>query len=203
MAQNILMKADGLSRRRIEEAARKILFDFSPNAVTSLKMLDIEKMFEQYLPNRFGIETCYEEMSHGIHGYTDPTELRCAVAISLIDSKDLPTVRFGRSTIGHEIGHAILHAHQFRRKKAASAFMHDDEHASQYLFRKSEIAVYENPEWQAWEFCKSLFVPRIAVEKAIADGCSIRDLSEITNLNPAFIESRLRGLKMLDRVRAF
>lgn len=203
MAQNIVMKADGLSKRKIEDAARKVLFDFSPNSVTSLKMLDIEKMFENYVPKRFGINTGYEEMNAGIHGYTDPSALRSAVAISLIDSKDLPTVRFGRSTIGHEVAHAILHAHQFRRKKAESTFLHDDAHLSKYLFRKTEVAVYENPEWQAWEFCKSLFMPRVAVESAVADGCSVRDISEIINLNPAFVESRLRGLKMLDRVRAF
>ncbi len=203
MTDCVVMKAEGLSRRKIEKAAQQVLSDFAPGSITSLKMLDIEKMFEQYIPRRFGVETVYEELSSGIHGYTDPVGLKSSVAVNLIDSKDLPTVRFGRSTIGHEIGHVALHVFQFRRRKGDAKFLHNDEHFSAFLFRKDEVAVYENPEFQAWEFCKSIFMPRIAVENAVDEGCSVRDIAEIINLNPAFVESRLRNLRMLGRVRAF
>jgi hypothetical protein len=96
-----------------------------------------------------------------------------------------------------------LHVPQFRRRDSVSRFLHDDSHEAKFLFRKVEVEIYESPEWQAWEFCKSIFMPRIAVENAVDEGCSVRDISEIINLNPAFVESRLRNLRMLGRVRAF
>jgi hypothetical protein len=199
----LIMKANPLSRRKIEYAARQILNDFSTDAAASLVRIDIERMFEHYIPKRFGIETAYEELSEGIHGYTDPGRMRSVVALSLVDTEDEPTRRFGRSTIGHEIGHAVLHTAQFNKKKAAARFLHDDAHVPSYLFRKDELRAYESPEWQAWEFCKSIFMPRLATIEAVNGGQTVREISKLIDLNPAFVESRLRNLKMLDKVRAF
>ena len=198
------MKAIGLSRSRIEKIAQSVTKDFDPNVLTELCNLDIERLYEQYIPKRFGISTGYQELSRGIHGYTNPTKLESAVSVTLVDSSDTSTRRFGRSTIGHETGHCVLHAHQFRKKQVLDAFLHDGPHdVSQKLFRQEDIKAFESPEWQAWEFCKSLFLPRKLLISAAEKGCSIRQISEITDLNPAFVETRLRNLRMLDKVRAF
>ncbi|MGD9564007.1 MAG: ImmA/IrrE family metallo-endopeptidase [Pyrinomonadaceae bacterium] len=199
----LIMRANPLSRIKIERGVRQVLNDFNPDALSDLVRLDIERMFEKFVPKRFGIETGYEELSLGIHGYTDPGRMRSVVATNLVDTMDKSTRRFGRSTVGHEIGHAVLHAVQFNRKKAEARFTHDDKHTPSYLFRKQDLAVYEDPEWQAWEFCKSLFMPKSATEDAVQRGYTVREISEIIDLNPAFVESRLRNLKMLDKVRAF
>ena len=191
-----VMKANGLSRNKIENFAQKVLKDFSPESLDNLIPLDIEAMFEQYIPKRFGIETSYEELSFGIYGYTDPNRLKSAVAIEIVDSDELSTIRFGRSTIGHEIGHAVLHARQFKQKKLETTFLHDGNHSKPILFRQEELKIYENPEWQAWEFCKSLFLPKDLIIKAVEDGMKPRDISESVNLNPAFVEVRLKNLKL-------
>ena len=192
-----VMKADGLSRKRIEQFAQKVLKDFCPNSLNELVPLDIEEMFEQYIPKRFGIDTGYEEMSLGIHGYTDPNKLRSMVSPEFLDTEDLPTIRFGRSTIGHEIGHAILHAKQFKRKNLDLRFLHDDNHSKPMLFRQEELKPYENPEWQAWEFCKSIFLPESVLLEATENNLDIKQISDRVNLNPAFVEVRLRNLKLL------
>ena len=199
----LIMKATPLSRKTIGRAARQVLNDFSPDRSVDLQRLDIERMFETFVPRRFGIETSYENLDFGIHGYTDPNSMRSVVAVNLVDSNDQSTLRFGRSTLGHEIGHVVLHAMQFRKRKAESRFTHDDKHAPSYLFRKSDLAVFEDPEWQAWEFCKALFMPEVATIEAVGAGLTVRQIAEKIDLNPAFVESRLRNLRLLGKVRAF
>ncbi len=192
-----VMKASPLSRRKIEKDTQKVLKDFCPKALEEFIPLDIEKMFEQYIPKRFNVATAYKELSFGIHGYTDPNELKSAVSVKLVDSDDIATIRFGRSTIGHEIGHIILHAFQFKRKNLELKFFHDNNHSKSLLFRQEEIKIYENPEWQAWEFCKSLFLPEKLCYESFEKGMQIRDIAEIVNLNPAFVEVRLKNLKLI------
>ncbi|QQS34362.1 MAG: hypothetical protein IPM50_07300 [Acidobacteriota bacterium] len=198
------MKANGLSRLRIEKFASTTLKDFCPEALDRLLALDIERFYETYLPKRFGISTGYQRLAHGIHGYTNPSRLESAVSTELIEAHDRSTLRFGRSTIGHEAGHCVLHAHQFKKKNEIENFTHDGTHApEQRLFRRDEIKAFECPEWQAWEFCKSLFLPKQVIEAEVERGATVRSISEIVNLNPAFVEVRLRNLRLLDKVRAF
>ena len=191
-----VMRAAPLSRRKIESVTEKILKDFCPEALSEMISLDIEKMFEIYLPKRFGVKTSYQELSAGIHGYTDPTKMTSAIAVNLIETDDPATLRFGRSTTGHEIGHAVLHANQFRKRKAELRFLHDEKHSSPILFRQEDLKPYENPEWQAWEFCKSLFLPANIIGEAVKQGLTSRDIADKVNLNPAFIDVRLKNLKL-------
>ncbi len=81
-----VMKAASLSRAKIEFIGQKILKDFCPAALSEMIPLDIERMFEIYIPKRFGITTGYEELSMGIHGYTDPNKMTSAIAVNLIDT---------------------------------------------------------------------------------------------------------------------
>lgn len=189
-----VMRAIGLKRVTIEKFAQKVLKDFCPESLDGLLPLDIEQMFEQYVPKKFGVATGYEEMLPGIHGYTDPNKLVSKVSSDLLDAEDVPTIRFGRSTIGHEIGHVMLHAKQFNRKNADLRFLHDNNHLKPLLFRQEELRPFENPEWQAWEFCKSLFLPAPLMYKAVEDKLEVKEISDIVNLNPAFVQVRLRNL---------
>lgn len=191
-----VMKAAALSRANIEHIAQKVLRDFYPDAQKELIQLDVEEMFEQYIPKRLGITTEYEELSFNIHGYTEPSKLRSVVALNLVESDDRATIRFGRSTIGHEIGHSVLHAHQFKRKRAELKFLHDKSHENPILFRQEDLKPFENPEWQAWEFCKALFLPAHLIQDAIESGVTIREIADKVNLNPAFVEVRLKNLKL-------
>lgn len=198
-----VMKADSLSRKKIEFTTEKVLKDFCPEALDDLIPLDIETLFEQYLPKRFGVSTGYEDLAFGIHGYTEPNKPRSAVAVQLVDSDDIATIRFGRSTIGHETGHAVLHARQFRLKNLELKFLHDSTHTRPKLFRQEDLKAYENPEWQAWEFCKSLFLPALHIYRAVENNLSIRQIADRVNLNPAFVEVRLKNLSLSKKVRAY
>lgn len=198
------MKAKGLSRQQIERSAESVLKDFSPESLSGLRRLDVERFYETYLPKRFGINTGYQKLTAGIHGFTNPAKLESAVEIQLVEASDRATVRFGRSTIGHEAGHCVLHAHQFKKRSETEAFLHDHHHApEQRLFRRDEIKPYECPEWQAWWFCKAIFLPRSVLSKEVERGITVRKIADIVDLNPAFVEVRLRNLQLLDRVRAF
>ena len=198
------MKAKGLSRAKIETIAQTVLKDFCPDMLNGLAPLDAERLYETYIPRRFSITTGYQELATGIHGFTNPSRLESAVSVTLVDAADRATMRFGRSTIGHEAGHCILHAHQFKQRNELDSFLHDGSHApEQRLFRREELKAYENPEWQAWEFCKAIFLPRQVLAIAVEGGATVRTISETVNLNPAFVEVRLRNLCMLDKVRAF
>jgi len=197
-----VMRALGLSRIKIEAAAQKILRDFCPEAAIELHPLEIERMFELYLPKRFGMRTAYEDLSPGIHGYTDPNKMRSSIASRLVEAKDPGTRRFGRSTTGHEIGHCILHAHQFRRRNDTQ-FVHNGANTETVLYRQEDLKAYENPEWQAWEFCKSLFLPRHLLTAAVEKNYSVKEISERVDLNPAFIETRLANLGLSDKCPAY
>lgn len=201
--KNRVMIATPLRRRQIESRARELLQDFDPEALINLRRLDVEQLYEVYIPKAFGVDTTYEELSSGIHGYTDPSNMRSAVSIDLVDAEDQPTLRFGRSTIGHEVAHCVLHADQFRKRRLSARFTHDQAHASPSLFRQSDLALIENPEWQAWEFCKAIFLPARVLTSAVHDGFTIREISRLVDMNPAFVESRLRNLRLLDAARAF
>lgn len=191
-----VMKAAALSRPKIEFMTQQVLKDFCPQALSEMITLDIERMFEIYIPKRFGIATCYEELTPGIHGYTDPNRMTSAVSVNLIETNDPATLRFGRSTTGHEIGHVVLHARQFRKRKAELRFLHDEKHSGSVLFRQEDLKPYENPEWQAWEFCKSLFLPANVIKEAVEQGLTSWEIANKVNLNPAFVEVRLKNLKL-------
>lgn len=191
-----VMRADRMSRADIENASLKVLKDFCPDAAERLLPLDIERLFEQYLPKRFGVATRYSDLSFGIHGMTDPEKMLSIVSVSLVEADDAGTRRFGRSTIGHEIGHAVLHAQQFKRKRLEAKFYNDEDHSGQQLFRQSDLRPFENPEWQAWEFCKSLFLPKHLISDAFNNGESVQQIAEKVDLNPKFIEVRLKNLKL-------
>lgn len=196
MSQSV-MKANPISWKKIAGITEKLLKDFCPEALKTLIPLDVERMFEIYIPKRFQIETAYENLSSGIHGYTDPNKLRSVVSTKILDSDDISTIRFARSTIGHEIAHCVLHAHQFKRKNSELKFFHDENHSKLRLFRQEDIKPYENPEKQAWEFCKCLFLPEHLCYEAVEEGMQIWDIAERVNLNPAFIEVRLKKLKLI------
>lgn len=192
-----VMKANPIKWKKIAQTTEMILKDFCPEALNKLMPLDIEKMFEIYIPKRFQIETAYEELSFGVHGYTDPNNLKSVVASELVDSDDLATIRFGRSTIGHEIGHAVLHAKQFKLKNSEMKFLHDDSHSKPLLYRQEDIKPFENPESQAWEFCKCLFLPGNLCYQAIESGMQVQDIADRVNLNPKFVSVRLKKLKLI------
>jgi Zn-dependent peptidase ImmA (M78 family) len=153
---------------------------------------DIERFFECDLESLTGVRTDYRELAAGIHGYTDVDEMESVIALHLMESDSHK--RFRRSTIAHETGHVIQHALEFRQRKEALRFVHDTDQVSLRMYRERDVPLYRNPEWQAWRFAKGLLMPAPSVRLAMRRGCDWEDLSDIFDVNPAFVFSRMKEL---------
>ena len=158
--------------------------------------MDVEAIFEFGLPLR-GIEPDYQPLEQrGIQGFTDFENMICAVSSELAD--DPTATPYFRSTVAHEIGHAILHVleHQWLRQKMIS----EQAKSNGVLNRlpDNKIPTYRNPEWQAHRFAGGLLMPEAAVRKALSIYLSPTILPAVFAVNPAFVQARLKGLKMLN-----
>jgi hypothetical protein len=186
----------GLSRREIEARAVTLLRKFQPEAFEGKCPADIEMIFEIYIRERYRIKTGYTDLSslgQGVLGYTDAAKKISYVDKTLIDANDLPTVRRCRATVGHESGHCLYHVSVLNFFKSSSLIGNDE---GFYRRKRTEIKAYLDPEWQAWEFARAYLMPRHLIVNYYDRGYSVRDMAECFNVNPAFIEVRLKTLKI-------
>ncbi|MCF6156162.1 MAG: ImmA/IrrE family metallo-endopeptidase [Candidatus Brocadia sp.] len=100
---------------------------------------------------------------------------------------------FCRSTMAHEIGHAILHVSDYKRAKAILKSIHNKDHILRMYYEK-ELKPYMNPEWQAWRFAGALLMPAPAIKEATMEGNGIYNMSQRFGVNSAFVKSRLKTL---------
>ncbi len=186
----------GLSRNDIEYAAVLLLQQIGQQEALQGKCpVDIEEIFEFYIPDSLGIKTGYTDLSrlgNNILGYTDASEKISLVDKTLIDADDNPTLRRCRATIAHESGHCLQHVAILNIFKSLSS--RGDERL--YRAERTEIPAYRDPEWQAWEFARACLMPRSLIMKYHSKGYSLEDMAECFDLNPAFIDVRLRTLKI-------
>ncbi|OGC93168.1 MAG: hypothetical protein A2W25_06005 [candidate division Zixibacteria bacterium RBG_16_53_22] len=183
------------SGRDLDDLALKIVKSFQPELLMELRAFDIERFFECELETITGVKIDYRTLPTGIHGYTDSGTMESVISAELME--DETQLFFTRSTMSHETAHALIHVPEFRRKKAILTSVHNAEHGiALRMHRESDVRIYQNPEWQAWRFAGALLMPRPALEEAIRRGNGLRDLSRLFNVNPAFIETRLRALKI-------
>jgi Zn-dependent peptidase ImmA (M78 family) len=189
-----LVMANPRSGAEIDTLASTVIRKIQPEALRELNALEVERLFECELEGLTRIETDYRKLPQGIHGYTDSETMECVISQELID--DPSQLFFCRSTMGHEVGHALIHVPEFRQKKALLRSIHDPDHASLRLYREADIPTYRNPEWQAWRFAGALFMPEPMIRLAIEKGYSIEEMSEVFEVNPAFVKTRLRALRL-------
>lgn len=179
----------------IDLIALKIIMQFQPDVLAEPSPFDIEKFFEFNLEDITGVQTDYRgDLPPGIYGYTDSDEKVCVISSELMD--DPFQVRFRRSTIAHETGHGLMHVSEFRLKKALLRSMHDKKHVSLRLHRAANVPTYKNPEWQAWRFAGALLMPKPTFRFAVKEGYDEKDLAKMFDVNPAFVKTRLRALKL-------
>lgn len=180
----------------IDEIALRIIREFQPEVLNEPAPFDIERFFECELEELSGVKPDYREMQNGIYGYTDSDALETVISSDLID--DPFQLMFCRSTMAHEIGHVIIHVPEFRFKKALLRSIHDKKHVSLQLYRETDIPVYKNPEWQAWRFAGAILMPTPVIKAAANKGLGVREMSRLFQINPAFVKTRLRALKILN-----
>jgi Zn-dependent peptidase ImmA (M78 family) len=179
----------------IDKIALSVVANYQPEMLSEPQQFEAQRFLECELENLTQISYDYQELQFNVHGYTDIEGMECVICSSLVDNPNQK--RFLRSTIAHELGHCFLHVPEFRHRKQLTRFIHNDENANLQLRREDNIPLYANPEWQAFRFAGALLIPKASLEIALSQKASKEDLCDIFGVNPAFLNSRLRALKML------
>ena len=178
----------------IDNLASSIIEAIQPTALQKAERFDIDRLFDCYLEGLTGVTTDYQVLDDGIYGYTDSDSMECVMSREL--AEDESSENFCRSTMAHEVGHAVMHVKDFRIKKAILRSINREDHQLR-MYREKEIKIYLNPEWQAWRFAGSILMPEKPFKAACECGNSDCELSEIFGVNPAFIRSRKKALNLL------
>jgi hypothetical protein len=183
----------GLSKREIEQIALSLLQEIQPQALTLDVAVDVESLYEFYIPEKCGIETGYTDLSGlgpGILGYTDAVSMRSSVDKTLSDSTEGGLLRRFRATVGHESFHCMKHVQAVRYFRSTS---HGRDEAL-YRVERTKVRPFEDPEWQSWRFARAYLMPMQRIRCYSAEGLSPHQMAEIFDLNPAFVEVRLKNL---------
>lgn len=180
------------SGREIDQAAAGLLQEFQPEALSKPQAVDVERIFEFYPPTQ-GMTTDYDELPVGMDAVTDVAAMQCVVSAALAERASQR--RYYRSTLGHEIGHIKLHLPEFLARREVGKLIQNGNNGMK-LYRQETIPTFRNPEWQADHFSGGLLMPANSVRIAFAAGAGIEELSELFDVHPAFVRSRLKALKL-------
>jgi hypothetical protein len=187
----------GLSRQDIERKALAVLRNCQPEALRGICPVDIETIYELYIPDIVKVTIGYTDLSEllapGILGYTNAAEKLSLVDKSLSDALDRPTLRRFRATASHEAGHCLMHVPVLRFFKSSSI---GDGREGLYRANRADIPAYVDPEWQAWEFARALLMPRQLINEYCEKGFTEDEIADKFDVNPAFVRVRLATLKI-------
>jgi len=196
-----------------EDALRSVsLFPESPSPVR----------IDRFIEKRFGISPSYEDLPEGVLGLTifGSKGVEAVCLSRSLDDRGKVGERRVRSTLAHEGGHGLLHAHLFPLGDAELLFGDSSDPARPKVLCRDEsveAAPRGGYDGRWWEFqangaMSSLLLPRPLVEKALESYLleqgslgmralnprrreeAARDLSEIFDVNPVFAKLRIEKL---------
>jgi Zn-dependent peptidase ImmA (M78 family) len=186
-----------MSGAQIDRIALGIIRDFQPDVLSGDVPFDIERFVDNMLEDQTGVEPDYRsDLPEGIYGITDSEKNAMLINAALAD--DLSQERFLRSTLGHETGHCFIHVPRLRLYQQNRIFTQtkaDD--GGVKLYRKDDIPLYMNPEWQAYRFSGALLVPERPLRIMLEKGEPLSNIAERFNVHMAFLRSRLKALKII------
>jgi hypothetical protein len=191
--QEEVIRVPPLSTSDIERVAEALLAELCPEALESPTKLDLLDWVDHQL-GRLGIFVAPVAASDLVDAaaVTIPdrsTGIEILMAEELWDALLAGGVRsyFARSTLAHELGHAVLHVSTIRRRKASPL----GQHLLHRVVRR-ELKPYEDPEWQAWTFAGFLMAPRRTV--AMLRDKTSSGLSAAFGMNTPMADVHLRRL---------
>lgn len=183
----------------IEELGRCFLDHLAPDTLTSPHPLDVLELVDSRLP-QFGIHVCpatREEIGNR-DGATDlkgDREVSILVAEDVWDALELPPPKshYARTTVCHEIGHAVLHVPVLRRRLLLSDAL--------ARTQRAELRPYEDPEWQAWAFAGAILLPSATLRMLHAQHNRLTPelVSSIFEVSISMAQSHLRRLKWVNQ----
>lgn len=172
---------------------------------------------DRYVEKRFGVTIEYDDLGPGILGYTrfGKSGVKAVVISRALDEEGTVVAnRRVRSTIAHEAGHGIFHAHLFLGTGASSLFPEGTGEAPRVLCRDEEhggAGGYKGNwwEWQANRAIGSLLLPRQLVAKSVTEfvepvglfgltilrptqrAAAVRHVADVFDVNPVVARRRL------------
>jgi hypothetical protein len=184
-----------LSVSVIEEVGRCFLEQLAPGTLLHPMPLDVLDLVDNILPN-FGVH-CYPATPAEIGnraGATDPrgdSEIIILVSESVWDAleSDAPRSHYARTTVCHEIGHAILHVPLLRRRLLATDVL--------ARTQRSNLRPYLDPEWQAWAFAGAILMPSATLRmlQVRHGGLPASLVASTYHVSEQMAQSHLRKLK--------
>lgn len=184
----------GLRIDQIERIAEAALEELYPAALRSPQPVDLCHLIDTELP-RHGIHispASFLELGNR-EAVTDPAG-DDEIEILLLEDRyeDLfaggSKANRARATVGHELGHGVLHVPVIRRWRKLPT-------ANLLLARtaRANMQPWEDPEWQAWCFAGAFLVPARTLRPI--RGEDLWTLAQFYNVSPDFMRSRLKRLK--------
>ncbi|MBA3913967.1 MAG: hypothetical protein H0X25_08980 [Acidobacteriales bacterium] len=175
---------------------------------------------DRFLEKRFNISYEYDDLPSGLLGYTrfSKSGVQQIVVARSLDDSSTSNDRRVRSTLAHEAGHGLMHAHLFALSGQSSLFPEGEGPSPRVLCRDEatpgSLRKYSG-EW--WEFQANRAIGDLLVPRALAYQCladfleprgllGLRDLSddrrvpaakqlaEIFDVNPAVATIRIEEL---------
>lgn len=197
-----LLKVRPRSGQEIEKIANDIVQKYQPEALKQLISFDVEGFFEFELENQTGLEAINLLLPEDLDGYTDFENMQCVVSRRLVEhGENQTTKRRLRSTLAHEIGHCFLHVEDARNELNAQKIFLNDNTSSLELYKPEDIEIYKNPEWQAWRFASAMLMPENCFRTAVLNNWTKKKIKRAFDVNPSFIEIRLKELKISKALR--
>jgi hypothetical protein len=180
---------------------------------------------DRFIKKRFGVEPTYEPLPEGILGFTHfgSTGVQAVViASALADEGTKVAERRLNSTLAHEAGHGLFHAHLFALQNVQRRHLFDEEAGDKprilcrdaHVGGKSRANRYDGRWWElhANQAIGGLLLPRSLALKSLAGllqtspGFGVQTLeaqrrreailllSEVFDVNPVVAEIRLEDL---------
>jgi hypothetical protein len=186
---------EGMSGRQIDLLAMTLIRKHQPAVLQGTKAFDIHRFVDTKLEDLTEITPIYSsELPFEIYGLTDSANKQVIVQEEL--ANDASSVNFFRSTLAHETGHCFMHVPQLQKINRTQIFRQAKSDDGLHLYRKDNIPVYRNPEWQAWRFAGALLMPEAPLRVMLNDGAGLSDIANHFEVNIPFLKARLNALKI-------
>lgn len=182
-----------LSTAAIEELANAFLAELAPVMLSAPQALDLVSLVDDGL-NQQGIviyPATLQELGdrEGATRPSSPIEVLLAEHLWNALHCGGPGQSRARSTLGHELGHCVLHVPLIRR-----ALSIVPEGFTLNRAERGSVKAFEDSEWQAYTFSGCILMPRTTL--VTVPSPSVSRLAALYNLSAPFVRSHLKRLKL-------
>jgi Zn-dependent peptidase ImmA (M78 family) len=177
----------------LETLGEAVVATFQPDALCGPQPIKVREWIDDLLP-RFGIHVMpasYEELGERVAVTYAAANAQSEILVSpwIYDNlADEERPHFARSTVIHELAHAILHVPLLRNRSEGSREI------TKRLDRR-QLAEASDPEWQAWAMAGAILMPRRTI--AMLPDRSPRSVADAFFVSQKFAEVRLERLAVL------